>query len=135
MRARLGRTADRSTTASPVATLRTVAFSALVAIRSAGVQSKMSQRAARTGSDSRSGVPVTSRWTWESERLMPRSARGGARLAGGEHSSGGHLLAQSPLVADLAFHRALLAGLSAASMVASSARRRVRVRKSEDTQV
>ena len=56
------------------------------------------------------------------------------QLGGGEHAVGGHHLAQPPPVADLALHRAVLVP-SAASTVASSTRRNVRVRKSEDTQV
>jgi hypothetical protein len=37
----------------------------------------MSHSAASTGSDSRSGMPVTSRWTCEADKLMPRSASSG----------------------------------------------------------
>jgi hypothetical protein len=61
------------------AVLRVVAFSALVTMSSAGVTSSRSHNAARTGSDSRSGVPVTSRWIWEADSVMPRSASSGAR--------------------------------------------------------
>src|SRR5664280_807618 len=62
---------------SPVAVLRTPAFSPVVDTRSAGVQDRMSHRAARTCSDNRSGVPETRRWTWEADRSMPRSRSSG----------------------------------------------------------
>jgi len=39
----------------------------------------MSQSAASAGSESRSGVPVTSRWIWETDSSMPRSANSGTR--------------------------------------------------------
>jgi hypothetical protein len=48
-----------------------VAFSALVAISSAGVHAKMSHSAASTGRDSRSGVPVTSRQTCTEDSGLP----------------------------------------------------------------
>ena len=56
-----------------MAVLRTPAFSAVVVTRSAGVHSRMSQSADSTCSDSRSGVPETSRWTWDADRSIPRS--------------------------------------------------------------
>ena len=36
----------------------------------------MSHKAARTARFSRSGVPVTSRCTWDADKVMPRSASG-----------------------------------------------------------
>jgi hypothetical protein len=75
--ARFGRRAFRLTTPSPVAAFRTGASWPLVAISSAGVQAKMSHSAARTASDSRSGMPEASRRTWEAERPMPRSCSSG----------------------------------------------------------
>ena len=80
-RARFGRGAFRLTAPSPVAVLRRGASWALVAISSAGVQLKMSQRAASTCSDSRSGVPEASRCTWDADRSMPRSCRSGTAAA------------------------------------------------------
>ncbi|MDI3403218.1 hypothetical protein [Streptomyces cavernicola] len=56
-------------------------------------------------------------------------------LGDGEHATGGHQFAQAPSVADLAWHQEVLPGRRAASVVASKARRRERVRKSEETQV
>lgn len=41
------------------------------------VQDRMSQSAARTCNDNRSGVPETRRWTWETDRSMPRSRSSG----------------------------------------------------------
>ena len=110
-------------------------LSARVAISCAGVTPKMSHSAASTGSDSRSGVWVTSRQTCTDDSVMPRSASSGSRSAGVEQPGGGHHLPQPPLVADLPFrrHHALRPGRIAAAAVASSARRSVRVRKSEDT--
>src|SRR5207237_10814179 len=62
---------------SPVAVLRTPAFYAVVVTRSAGVHSRMSHSPDSTCSDKRSGVPETRRWTWEADRLMPRSCSSG----------------------------------------------------------
>src|SRR5581483_11202598 len=80
-RARFGRpVVARSTTFGPAgapAALRSATVCALVATSSAGVHWKMSHSAARTGRDSRSGVVVTRRWTWEGDRSMPRSASSG----------------------------------------------------------
>src|SRR5919201_1236311 len=70
--------------------------------------------------------------------LTPRAAGAEQRheLGDGEHAVGGHDLAQPPLVADLAFHRLLRPGCPmAAARVSSSARRTVRVLKSDDTHV
>jgi hypothetical protein len=47
-------------------------------MRSAGLQSKMSQSAARVAIDSRSGLSVTSRWTCVADSTTPRSASSGA---------------------------------------------------------
>lgn len=58
-----------------------------------------------------------------------------SQLGDGEHAVGGHHLTQPPLVADLAFHHVLPRGSNAAARVSFKARRRVRVRKSDDTQV
>jgi hypothetical protein len=57
--------------------LQTPTLTASVGISSAGVTSKMSQRAASTGSDKRSGVVVTNRWTCEADSTIPRSASSG----------------------------------------------------------
>ena len=59
------------------------------------------------------------------------------QVAGVEQPGCGHHLPQPPLVGDLPHgrHHALRPGRIAAAAVASSARRSVRVRKSEDTQV
>src|SRR5688500_15718660 len=59
IRARRGRSGVAANVVgrSPVAVLRTPAFSAAVVTRSAGVHSKMSQSAANTWSERRSGVP------------------------------------------------------------------------------
>ena len=46
-------------------------------ISSEGSVVKMSHSAASTGSDNRSGVPVTRRWTWEGDRQMPRAVNNG----------------------------------------------------------
>jgi hypothetical protein len=62
---------------SSVAVLRTPAFSAVVATKLAGVQSRMSQNAERTCSDNRSGVPETRWWTWDADSSMPRSRNSG----------------------------------------------------------
>ena len=132
------------------AVLRAVAFSAWVRMSSAGVTSSRSQSAARTGSDSRSGVPVTSRWIWEADSVDAAFGQQRREVGGGEQPAGGHDLAQPPLVADVAAFigcsRSAAAPIVAAAVpaavgsvawvrVASRARRRVRVRKSEDTQV
>ena len=65
--------------------------------RRPGSTSKMSHSAASTGSDSRSGVPVTSRWTWDADSSMPRSANSGDQFGGGEQAVLGHQLPQPPL--------------------------------------
>src|SRR5450759_3033375 len=78
-RARTGRIAARSAAWPPAAARRGAVFSAVVRIRSAGVTSKMSHSADSTGRESRSGVPVTRRWTWEADRAIPRSASSGVR--------------------------------------------------------
>ena len=60
------------------------------------------------------------------------------QVGGVEQAVGGHDFPQPPLVADLPrrrHHRLSFPGARAAVIVASSARRRVRVRKSEDTQL
>ena len=81
--ARAGRSAFRSVTPPSVLPLavrrRAGTFSARVAISCAGVTSRMSHSAARTGSDSRSGTWVTSRQTCTDDRVMPRSASSGSR--------------------------------------------------------
>ena len=112
-------------------------FSARVAISCAGVTSKMSHNAASTGSDSRSGVWVTSRHTCTDDKRDAPAGQQRLQVAGVEQPGCGHHLPQPPLVGDLPHgrHHALRPGRIAAAAVASSARRSVRVRKSEDTQV
>jgi hypothetical protein len=68
---------DRDNGGTPAAARPGAVFSAVVEMRSAGVTAKMSHSADSTGRDSRSGVPVTRRWTWEADSVMPRSASGG----------------------------------------------------------
>jgi hypothetical protein len=77
--ARLGRmVAARSTTSAPAAAVRHgVTASARGGDQLAGLTSRMSQSATRTGSESRSGTWVTSRQTCTEDSSMPRWASRG----------------------------------------------------------
>ena len=101
--ARAGRSAFRSITLSlppPLAARRRAGtFSARVAISCAGVTPKMSHSAASTGSDSRSGVWVTSRHTCTDDSVIPRSASSGsaAQAALAAAANGTTISGQDPL--------------------------------------
>ena len=63
----------------PAAVFLRRASAAVVVMRSSGPQAKMSHRADTIFNDTRSGRWVTSRYTWEADRSMPRSRRCGVR--------------------------------------------------------
>jgi hypothetical protein len=89
-----------------VAALR-VTLLAVVGMSSAGVMSKMSQSAASTRRDSRSGVPGDQAMHLGCRQRDPPVGQGPDQFGGGENAVLGHDFPQPPSVADLAFHNGL----------------------------
>ncbi|GHE13922.1 hypothetical protein GCM10010339_82800 [Streptomyces alanosinicus] len=99
------------------------------------MQDRMSQRADGTRNDSRSGVGDQAVNLGGGQADAPL-AQQRHQLGRGEDTVCGHHLTQPPRVSDLALHACLpVWAWRAAAMVESRCRRRVQVRKSEETHV